>query len=67
VAFSVPSAVYSTGYTSTRDLDVIYDDETAVDAHRAAPHFRVWRAAAAKYVVPGSQVNTLSRRLFHHS
>ncbi|ADI10333.1 putative oxidoreductase [Streptomyces bingchenggensis BCW-1] len=45
----------------------IYDDEAAVGAHRSAPHFAVWRAAAAKYVVPGSQVNTLSRRLFHHS
>jgi len=45
----------------------IYDDEAAVEAHRAAPHFKVWREAAAKYVVPGSQVNTLSRRLFHHS
>ncbi|MEU0589350.1 putative quinol monooxygenase [Streptomyces sp. NPDC006132] len=45
----------------------IYDDEAAVEAHRAAPHFKAWREAAAKYVVPGSQVNTLSRRLFHHS
>ncbi|MGW3568587.1 putative quinol monooxygenase [Streptomyces sp. NPDC000941] len=45
----------------------IYDDEAAVTAHRSAPHYAVWRAAAAKYVVPGSQVNTLSRRLFHHS
>lgn len=45
----------------------IYDDEAAVEAHRAAPHFKIWRAAAAKYVVPGRQVNTLSRRLFHHS
>ena len=45
----------------------LYDDEAAVEAHRAAPHFKVWREAAAKYVVPGSQVNTLSRRLFHHA
>ena len=45
----------------------LYDDEAAVEAHRAAPHFKAWREAAAKYVVPGSQVNTLSRRLFHHS
>ncbi|MEV7090167.1 putative quinol monooxygenase [Streptomyces sp. NPDC093085] len=43
-----------------------YDDEAAVEAHRAAPHFKVWREAASRYVVPGSQVNTLSRRLFHH-
>ncbi|MFF7652786.1 putative quinol monooxygenase [Streptomyces sp. NPDC007983] len=45
----------------------LYEDEAAVEAHRAAPHFAVWREAAATYVVPGSQVNTLSRRLFHHS
>ncbi|MEU3938009.1 putative quinol monooxygenase [Streptomyces sp. NPDC029044] len=45
----------------------LYDDEAAVEAHRAAPHFKVWREAAAKYVLPGSQVNTLSHRLFHHS
>ncbi|MGW6910043.1 putative quinol monooxygenase [Streptomyces sp. NPDC054940] len=45
----------------------IYDDEAAVAAHRAAPHFKVWREAVARFVVPGSQVNTLSRRLFHHS
>ncbi|WP_381790347.1 putative quinol monooxygenase [Streptomyces niveus] len=45
----------------------IYDDEAAVEAHRAAPHFKVWREAAARYVAPGSQVNTHSRRLFHHS
>ncbi|WP_416974082.1 putative quinol monooxygenase [Streptomyces sp. 4F14] len=45
----------------------IYDDEAAVEAHRSAPHFKVWREAAGKYVVPGSQVNTLSRRLLHHS
>ncbi|GAB2605025.1 putative quinol monooxygenase [Streptomyces capparidis] len=47
-------------------LHEIYDDEAAVAAHRSAPHFKAWREAAAKYVVPGSQVNTLSRRLFHH-
>lgn len=45
----------------------LYEDEAAVEAHRTTPHFAVWREAAAAYVVPGSQVNTLSRRLFHHS
>ena len=45
----------------------LYEDEAAVEAHRTTPHFAVWREAAARYVVPGSQVNTLSRRLFHHS
>lgn len=48
-------------------LHEVYDDEAAVEAHRSAPHFKVWREAVARYVVPGSQVNTLSRRLFHHS
>ncbi|GAA1598952.1 hypothetical protein GCM10009789_61220 [Kribbella sancticallisti] len=43
-----------------------YADEAAVDAHREAPHFKVWRAAVAEHVVPGSQVNTLASRLFHH-
>lgn len=44
----------------------LYADEAAVDAHRNQPHFKVWREAVAQYVVPGSQVNTLARRLFHH-
>jgi quinol monooxygenase YgiN len=45
----------------------LYADEAAVEAHRSAPHFKVWRAAVADHVVPGSQANTLARRLFHHS
>ncbi len=45
----------------------LYADEAAVEAHRAAPHFKVWREAVAEHVVPGSQVNILARRLFHHS
>jgi quinol monooxygenase YgiN len=45
----------------------LYADEAAVEAHRSAPHFKVWRAAVADHVVPGSQVNTLARRLFHHA
>jgi quinol monooxygenase YgiN len=45
----------------------LYADEAAVEAHRAASHFKVWREAVAEHVVPGSQVNTLARRLFHHS
>lgn len=44
----------------------LYADEAAVDAHRSAPHFKVWREAVAEHVVPGSQVNTLASRLFHH-
>lgn len=47
-------------------LHETYTDEAAVDAHRAAPHFKQWRAAVAEHVVPGTQENTLSRRLFHH-
>ena len=43
----------------------LYADEAAVDAHRSAPHFKVWREAVAEHVVPGSQVNTLASRLFH--
>lgn len=44
----------------------IYADEDAVAAHRAAPHFAVWRRAADQCVVPGSQVNTLAAQRFHH-
>lgn len=45
----------------------LYADQAAVDAHRAAPHFAVWRRAADECVVPGSQVNTLATQLRHHS
>ncbi len=45
----------------------LYADESAVDAHRNQPHFKVWREAVAAHVIPGSQVNTLASRLFHHS
>ena len=45
----------------------LYADHAALDAHRAAPHFAVWRRAAAEHVVPGSQVNTLTEQLLHHS
>jgi quinol monooxygenase YgiN len=44
----------------------LYADEAAVEAHRAAPHFMAWRTAVAQHVVPGSQVNTLARLLFHN-
>ena len=45
----------------------LYADEAALEAHGAAPHFPVWRAAAAEHVVPGSQVNTVAEQLLHHS
>jgi quinol monooxygenase YgiN len=45
----------------------LYTDQAALDAHRAAPHFAVWRRAANEHVVPGSQVNTIVERLLHHS
>ena len=45
----------------------LYADQAALDAHRAAPHFAVWRQAAGDHVVPGSQVNTIAERLLHHS
>ncbi|TPG16950.1 putative quinol monooxygenase [Pedococcus bigeumensis] len=44
----------------------LYADDDAVAAHRAAPHFADWRAAVARCVVPGSQVNTLAVQRFHH-
>lgn len=47
-------------------LNEIYVDEKAVEDHRAAEHFKHWRAAVALHVVPGSQANTLATRLFHH-
>jgi quinol monooxygenase YgiN len=45
----------------------LYADQVALDAHRAAPHFPVWRHAVAEHVVPGSQVNTITEQLLHHS
>jgi len=45
----------------------LYADEEAIEAHRSAPHFKVWRAAVAEHVVPGSQATTLARRLIHHA
>lgn len=45
----------------------LYEDEAAIDAHRAAPHFAKWREAADVCVVKGSQVNTLCTQLFHHA
>jgi len=45
----------------------LYDDEAAIAAHRAAPHFAKWRAAAERCVVKGSQINTLCTQLFHHA
>ena len=45
----------------------LYDDEAAIEAHRRAPHFARWRAAAERCVVRGSQVNRYARRLFHHA
>ena len=47
-------------------LPELYADDEAVAAHRAAPHFAVWREAADRCVVPGSQVNTLSAVRAHH-
>lgn len=44
----------------------LYADEDALAAHRAAPHFKQWRSAANRFVVPGSQVNTIAELLYHH-
>jgi (4S)-4-hydroxy-5-phosphonooxypentane-2,3-dione isomerase len=40
----------------------LYDDEAAFQAHRAMPHFPVWRRAAAECV--DEQVNTATTLLF---
>lgn len=45
----------------------LYRDAEALAAHRAAPHFAEWRAAAARTLVPGSQVNTTGTVLVTHS
>lgn len=42
----------------------VYLDEAALQAHREAPHFARWREAVAAHVEPGSQRNTVGRRLF---
>jgi autoinducer 2-degrading protein len=42
----------------------VYDDASAFDAHRAAPHFAKWREAADKCLVHGSQVNTVTTLLY---
>ncbi len=44
----------------------VYRDEDALEAHRAAPHFAVWREAVARTVVPGSQVNTIADLVTSH-
>ena len=44
-----------------------YSDAAAFDAHRATPHFRRWREAAAEVLVPGSQVTTTGSLLVSHS
>ncbi len=43
----------------------LYTDEAALEAHRAAAHVAEWRRAAEACVVPGSQINTVCRQLFH--
>ena len=67
-----PAAVYFDVTVDTADdhhfvFYELYTDQAAIEAHRAAPHFAVWRQAAAEHVVPGSQVNTITEQLLHHS
>ena len=38
-----------------------YTDHAAFDAHKASPHFAVWREIAEDVIVPGSQHNTFGR------
>lgn len=45
----------------------MYENENAIEAHRAMPHFARWRAEAEQCVVKGSQVNTITKRLLHHA
>jgi len=45
----------------------LYVDAAAFEAHRAAPHFADWRVAAARTLVPGSQVNTPGSLLVTHT
>jgi autoinducer 2-degrading protein len=43
----------------------LYADERAfTEAHRAAPHYQQWRAAAAELLEPGGQVNTFATPAF---
>jgi quinol monooxygenase YgiN len=46
-------------------LHELYRDEAALEEHRAAPHFKVWREAAGRVVISGSQVNTISTVLLN--
>ena len=45
----------------------LYDDEAALAAHRAAPHFADWRRAADECVEPGTQSNTRAVVLISHT
>lgn len=45
----------------------IYTSHEALAAHRSAPHFAVWRRAADAYVVPGTQINTVSELRISHT
>ena len=43
----------------------LYADERAfTEAHRSAPHYEKWRAAAAELLEPGGQVNTFASPVF---
>ncbi len=43
----------------------LYTDERAFSrAHRGAPHYQRWRAAAAELLEPGGQVNTFATPVF---
>jgi (4S)-4-hydroxy-5-phosphonooxypentane-2,3-dione isomerase len=43
----------------------LYADERAfAEAHRRAPHYEKWRAAAAELLEPGGQVNTFATPVF---
>ena len=55
------------GYPNRFMFYELYTDSAAFEAHRTAPHFAVWRAAADRVLVPGSQVNVRGVVLITHT
>ena len=64
--FDVSEVAAEPGAPARFVLYELYTDAAAFDAHRAAPHFAAWREAAARVLVPGSQVNTAGTVLITH-
>ena len=45
----------------------VYDDQSALEAHRTMAHFHRWRAQVDAHVEPGSQANRVGERLLTHN